>query len=295
MSKALVDAFPEARRTFEEADEALGYALSKVCFEGPDDALRRTETTQPALLTAGIAAWRVVQAQRPGLVVQAAAGHSLGEWTAAVAVGALEFADAVRLVRERGRLMQEAVPVGVGAMVAVLNLAPDKITAICAEVEARFPGQVVRCANFNSPEQTVISGHAEAVKAAAVELKAAGALKCVDLPVSAPFHSPLMEPAQRGLAQALGAVTVRAPTAPIVTNVEATPTQDPETVRALLLAQITAPVRWIEVTQALARLGVTDALELGAGKVLQGLVRRIEKDLKVQAVDDPASLEKLAV
>jgi [acyl-carrier-protein] S-malonyltransferase len=293
MGKALAEAYPVARQTFEEADAALGFALSAVCFEGPEEALKRTEHTQPALLTVGIALWRVLSQLRPGLKLEAAAGHSLGEWTALVAVGALDFADAVRAVRERGRLMQEAVPVGMGAMKAVLGLDAEKIRAICAEVEAGAGGELVRPANFNTQEQTVISGHTGAVEQAAVALKAAKAMKLVDLPVSAPFHCPLMQPAADGLARTIEGLVVRPLACPVVTNVEATPNADPARVKALLIQQITAPVRWVEVTQALVALGVTDGVELGPGKVLAGMVKRIDKSLRVLSAEDPDTLAKL--
>ncbi len=293
MGKALADAFPVAKQTFAEADEALGTALSTICWEGPEDALKRTENTQPALLTMGIALVRVLREQRPDLEVELAAGHSLGEWTALVAVGALGFADALRAVRERGRLMQVAVPVGLGAMKAVLGLDPDKIRVICAEVEAGAGGEIVRAANFNTQEQTVISGHAGAVEKAAVALKAAKAMKIVDVPVSAPFHCPLMQPAADGLAAFIADMAVSAPSCPVVSNVDAAPNSDPARVKPLLIQQITAPVRWIEVTQAIAERGVTDALELGPGKVLQGMVKRIDKRVKVQSAEDPAGLAAL--
>lgn len=293
MGKALAEAYPIARQTFAEADEALGTALSAVCFEGPEDALKRTETTQPALLTMGVALVRVLRAERPELTVEVAAGHSLGEWTALVATGALDFADALRAVRERGRLMQIAVPEGLGAMKAVLGLDPEKIRAICAEVEASAGGELVRPANFNTPEQTVISGHAGAVEKAAVALKAAKAMKIVDVPVSAPFHCPLMQPAADGLASFIAPMVVRAPACPVVSNVDAAANSDAARIKPLLIQQITAPVRWIEVTQAIVARGVTDAIELGPGKVLAGMVKRIDKSLRVQSAEDPATLAKL--
>jgi len=293
MGKALAEAHAIARHTFQEADDALGFSLSMVCFEGPEDALKQTENTQPALLTMGIALWRVLKQEHPEIVVEAAAGHSLGEWTAHVAVGALSFADAVRAVKERGRLMQQAVPVGVGAMKAVLGLPPEKIREICAEIEAQTPGEIVRAANYNTQEQTVISGHTGAVEKAAVALKAAKAMKIVDVPVSAPFHCPLMQPVADGLYQFIAPMTVDRLLAPVVTNVEATPNRDAARVKPLLLEQITAPVRWIEVTQALVGLGITQGYELGPGKVLAGMVKRIDKTLAVRSAEDPASLAKL--
>jgi [acyl-carrier-protein] S-malonyltransferase len=291
MGKALVDVFPVARRTFEEADAALGFSLSSKCFEGPEEDLKRTELTQPAILTTSIAAHRVLLERRPDLKVNFAAGHSLGEWSALVAVGALAFADAVRLVRERGRLMQEAVPLGQGAMAAVLGLLPDEVKAVCEKVGAEM-GQVVVAANFNSTEQTVISGSAAGVEAAGRALTERGAKKIAPLPVSAPFHSPLMAPAARGLAVALDGIAVSTPNAKVVTNVEAQPNGDASRIKALLVEQVTAPVRWVETVQFLVGAGETTAIEIGPGKVLMGLARRIDRNLKVLNVEDVDSLEK---
>lgn len=293
MGLALCDTYPTARRTFEEADEALGLSLSKLCFEGPEDALKRTEITQPAILTASVALHRVLVERRPELARPAlAAGHSLGEWSALVAVGAMRFFDAVRAVHTRGRLMQEAVPEGRGAMSAVLGLPAERVTAICAEVEASGDGGVVRAANFNSTEQTVISGDAAAVARAGEALNQAGAMKVIPLPVSAPFHCPLMKPAADGLAPVLAAIEIAALGAPVVTNVEAAPNADPDRVKGLLIEQVTAPVRWVESVQAMVRSGVLEGIELGPGKVLAGLVRRVDKSFKVHAVEDPATLDK---
>lgn len=291
MGKALADAFPVARRTFLEADAALGFSLSSKCFEGPEEDLKRTELTQPAILTTSIAAHRVLLERRPDLQVNFAAGHSLGEWSALVAVGALAFTDAVRLVRERGRLMQEAVPVGQGAMAAVLGLLPDEVKAVCERVGAEM-GQVVVAANFNSTEQTVISGTVAGVEAAGRALTERGAKKIAPLPVSAPFHSPLMAPAARGLEAALHATSVSGPSAPVVSNVEARPNSDAARVKALLIEQVTAPVRWVETVQFLVQAGETTAIEIGPGKVLMGLARRIDRNLKVLNVEDVDSLEK---
>lgn len=291
MGKAIHDAYPSARLVFQEADEALGFSLSKLCFEGPEEDLRRTENTQPAILTTSIAVLAALHAERPDLSPEIAAGHSLGEWSALVSVSALGLSDAVRAVKARGRFMQEAVPVGEGAMSAVLGLTPEQIQGVCAQVE-RDTGQVVRPANFNSPEQIVISGAKAAVEAAALELEKAGAKKVVSLPVSAPFHCPLMQPAARALSEVLGGVTVGAMTAPVVFNVTAEPNQDPAQVKRLLTEQVTAPVRWIETVQRLVGAGVTTALELGPGKVLMGLGRRIDRALKILPVEDPDSLRK---
>lgn len=291
MGKAIALAYPEARAVFDEADEALGFSLSKLCFEGPEDELRRTENTQPAILTTSLALLAALRREQPGLQPTIAAGHSLGEWSALVAVSALSLTDAVRAVKARGRFMQAAVPEGEGAMAAVLGLTPEQIAAVCAEVEAESGG-VVRPANFNSPEQIVISGAKGAVEAAGARLEAAGAKRVVPLPVSAPFHCPLMEPAARGLAGVLAEVAVAALAAPVISNVTAEPNQDPAQVKRLLVEQVTAPVRWIETVKGLVAGGETVALELGPGKVLMGLARRIDRALKVLTIEDPDSLKK---
>ena len=288
MGKALFDAFPEAREIFERADAALGEKLSTLCFEGPEEAQKLTANTQPAILVTSVAAHAVFSrrfATAPAFV----AGHSLGEWSALVAAGAIGLEDAVRSVRLRGRFMQEAVPEGQGAMAAILGLEPEKVRAACDEVAE---GEVVRPANYNSPEQTVIAGHAAAVERAQARCKELGAKRAVPLPVSAPFHSALMKPVQGRLAEVLAGVEVRAPGAPVVTNVEAAPNSDPARIRELLVEQVVAPVRWIECVQAMAGAGVTRMVELGPGKVLSGLVRRIDKSVDVVQVEDPASLEK---
>lgn len=287
MGQALVEAYPRARAVFEEADDALGFALSKVCFEGTEDELKRTEITQPAILTTSIAALRAIEAERPELKCTIAAGHSLGEWSALVAVGALAFEDAVRLVRERGRLMQEAVPEGEGAMAAIIGVDSDAIVTIVDGIDG------ATAANFNSPEQTVISGTVAGVEAAeaAIGTKHEGA-RVVRLPVSAPFHSPLMKPAADGLAAAMETTTVHAMSAPVVTNVEASPNEDPSRVKSLLVEQVVAPVRWVEIVQHLVGAGQTTALEIGPGKVLMGLARRIDRKLGVKPISDPASLTK---
>jgi len=288
MGKALFDAFPEAREVFERADAALGEKLSSLCFEGPEEAQKLTANTQPAILVTSVAAHAVFSrrfATAPAFV----AGHSLGEWSALVAAGAIGLEDAVRSVRLRGRFMQEAVPEGQGAMAAILGLEPEKVRAACDEVGF---GEVVRPANYNSPEQTVIAGHAAAVERAQARCKELGAKRAVPLPVSAPFHSALMKPVQGRLAEVLAGVEVRAPLAPVVTNVEAAPNADPARIRDLLVEQVVAPVRWIECVQAMAAAGVTRMVELGPGKVLSGLVRRIDKSVDVVQVEDPASLDK---
>lgn len=292
MGKALADTYPAARHVFEQADDALGFSLSKLCFEGSEEDLKRTEITQPAILTTSTAALAALKAEHPGLDFAFAAGHSLGEWSALVAVGALEFTDAVRLVNTRGRLMQEAVPAGQGAMAAVMGLEADHIEAICNEAAAAS-GEVVAPANFNSPEQTVISGTTAGVAAAQERLTAAGAKRIAHLPVSAPFHCPLMAPAARGLADALADVTVYKLRAQVVTNVEAAPNLDPSRVKELLVEQVTHPVRWVEVVQRLVAEGCTEAWEVGPGKVLMALVRRIDRNLKVTPVGAPEDVHKV--
>ncbi|AKU91245.1 ACP S-malonyltransferase [Vulgatibacter incomptus] len=288
MGKALYDTFPEAREIFERADEALGEKLSALCFEGPEEALKLTANTQPAILTVSIAAHEVFARRfggRPAFV----AGHSLGEWSALTAVGAISLEDAVRSVRLRGQFMQAAVPEGVGAMAAILGLEPEKVRAACEEVAE---GDVVSPANYNSPEQTVIAGSAAAVERAQARCKELGAKRAVPLPVSAPFHCALMAPVQGRLAEVLGQVEVRAPSVPVVTNVEASPNSDASRIRGLLVEQVVAPVRWIECVQTMAASGVTHMVEIGPGKVLTGLVRRIDRGIELANVEDPASLEK---
>jgi [acyl-carrier-protein] S-malonyltransferase len=289
MGKALFDAFPEARAVFEAVDAALGEKLSTLCFEGPDDKLKLTANTQPCILTVSAAAAAVLAARgvRPDLV----AGHSLGEYSALVAAGALTAADAARAVRARGTFMQEAVPAGQGAMSAVLGLEPERVRAICASVEAAT-GRVVSPANYNEPSQTVIAGEAGAVAEAGLRLKEAGAKRVLPLPVSAPFHCALMEPVKGRLEPVLRAIAWSQPAVPVVTNVEARANRETDRIVPLLVSQVTSPVRWIETVQELARLGVTRVVEVGPGAVLGGLVRRIEKGVEVHSVADPASLDK---
>lgn len=288
MGRALAEAFPEACEIYARADAALSEPLSTLCFEGPDDALKLTANTQPAILVTSLAVHAVVRtraAQQPAFV----AGHSLGEWSALAAAGALSLEDAVRAVRQRGAFMQQAVPEGVGAMAAILGLEPAAVLAACS---AAAEGQIVSPANFNSPEQTVIAGDAAAVERASAACKAAGAKRALPLPVSAPFHCALMAPVQPRLEAVIGAFAWQAPSVPVVTNVEAAPCSDPATIRRLLVQQVVAPVRWIEIVQALSKAGVTRVVELGPGKVLCGLVKRIDRSIECLNVEDPASLEK---
>ena len=286
MGKDLYEKFPEARAVFEAADEALGEKFSQMLFEGPEASLKQTANTQPAILTVSVAAHAVFSKRGP--VPAFVAGHSLGEYSALVAAGALQLADAVRAVRARGTFMQEAVPEGVGAMAAVMGLEPAKVKAAC---DAAGEGQVVSPANYNSPEQTVIAGNAQAVERAIAKAKELGG-KAKLLPVSAPFHCALMEPVKPRLAEVLAKVKVSAPSVPVVTNVEAAPNSDAARVVPLLLEQVSSSVRWVESIQALQAQGVTRVIELGPGKVLSGLIKRITKDIESFNVEDSASLEK---
>jgi [acyl-carrier-protein] S-malonyltransferase len=286
MGKDLYEKFPEARAIFEAADEALGEKFSQLLFEGPEASLKLTANTQPAILTVSVAAHAVFSKRGPAPAF--VAGHSLGEYSALVAAGALQLEDAVRAVRARGTFMQEAVPEGVGAMAAVMGLEPAKVKAAC---DAAGEGQVVSPANYNSPEQTVIAGSVQAVERAIAKAKELGG-KAKLLPVSAPFHCALMEPVKPRLAEVLAKVKVSAPSVPVVTNVEAAPNSDAARVVPLLLEQVSSSVRWVESIQYLQAQGVTRVVELGPGKVLAGLIKRITKDIESFNVEDSASLEK---
>jgi len=286
MGRALFEAFPEARAVFEEADRVLGESLSRTCFEGSAEQLSMTETTQPAILTTSIAALRALEAR--GLApVAAAAGHSLGEYSALVAAGAIDFADAVTTVRERGRFMQAAVPVGVGAMAAILGPDVAEIDTICSEAAQ---GQVVSAANLNSPGQIVIAGHAEAVERAMALALERGARKAMPLPVSAPFHCALMQPAADALAPVLDRVPFRDPAFPVFANATAEAVERADVSRALLVCQVASPVRWVETVEAMIGTGIRTFLEVGPGKVLAGLVKRIDREARVLPVSDPETL-----
>jgi len=287
MGRALAEAFPIARRTFEEADEALGFALSKIIFEGPDEDLKLTENTQPAILTVSVAAWRVLREQ--GVTPTFAAGHSLGEWSAHVAAGTLEFVDAVRAVKARGRAMQLAVPPGEGAMAAVLALDPAQVADACLEA-AGETGKVVAAANFNSPSQTVISGAVAAVEKAAEIAKTKGARRAVMLPVSAPFHCSLMQPAQEEVARVLAALTLKNPQFPVAANVDGKLISTASEAADALTRQVTGAVRWVECVQALVGAGAEAFVEVGPGKVLCGLLKQIDGTQNYWNVEDPASL-----
>ena len=285
MGKELADKYPAARSVFTEADQALGFSVSDLCFTGSEESLKLTANTQPAILTASVAAYRVLAEKgvRPDFV----AGHSLGEFSALVAAGALEFADAVRLVRRRGEYMQSAVPEGVGAMAAILGLAPVQVAELCRKAAG---GQVVAPANLNSPEQTVISGDAAAVKHAVELASASGAKRAVMLAVSAPFHSALMLPAQQQLEVDLRKTAFQTLRVPLVTNVDAEIITSGDEARESLIRMVTLPVRWEESVRELVEQGVNTFVEVGPGRVLTGLLRQIDRSVHVFNVEDEKSL-----
>jgi [acyl-carrier-protein] S-malonyltransferase len=287
MGKDLAEKYPVARKTFDEADEALGYKLSTVCFEGPEDQLRLTEITQPAILTVSIAALRVLETRvpKPSYV----AGHSLGEYSAHVASGTFSFADAVRTVRNRGQYMQEAVPVGVGAMAAILGMDAPKVTSVCQDAAQ---GEVCEPANINSPEQIVISGNTAAVERAAKLADERGAKRAKLLPVSAPFHCSLMKPAQDRLEKDLDALKLQKPVYPVACNVEAVLVTDDLRARDTLVRQVTGSVKWEQCMHLLIAQGVQTFIEVGPGKVLCGLMRQIDRSKSCVNVSDDASLTK---
>jgi [acyl-carrier-protein] S-malonyltransferase len=289
MGRGLVDAFAVARTTFAEADAALGEELSRLVFEGPLEALTLTANTQPSILTVSVAALRAL-AEKVALAPAFVAGHSLGEYSALVASGAMAFADAVRTTRARGTFMQEAVPAGRGAMAAVMKKSDAEVADACARAAQ---GEVVSPANFNSPDQIVISGHADAVARASDLLKEGGG-RVIPLKVSAPFHCALMRPAAEKLGAVLGGIRFDAPAVPIVTNVEAAPNGDAARVRDLLVAQVTSPVRWTESVRYMIAQGVTTFVELGPGNVLAGLIGKIDPGAKVFSAGDPNGLDAAA-
>ena len=291
MGKALCDAFPVARAVFDEADATLGFSLSRLCFEGPESELMLTANAQPAILTTSIAALRVLESESD-LRARVVAGHSLGEYSALVAAGSLRLGDAVRVVNLRGKFMQEAVAPGVGAMAAILGLSRADVQAACAEATIG-DGEIVTPANFNGAGQVVIAGHKAAVDRACVAAKSRGAKRAMPLSVSAPFHCALMQPAADRLAVALAGVSFAPLALPVVTNVEAAKNQDASRVRELLTRQVTAPVRWEESVEAIAAMGVTEAIEIGAGRVLAGLVKRIAPSIQMYGASDPTSIAEL--
>jgi [acyl-carrier-protein] S-malonyltransferase len=292
MGRDVYETSKAARAVFDAADAALGFPIAQLCFEGPEEELVRTEVQQPAILTTSIALYRALE-ERVDPSPAYFAGHSLGEYSALVAAGALEFEDAVRLVQARGRFMQEAVPVGRGAMAAVLGLDPADVAVACAAA-AEQTGRVVAPANFNGPGQTVISGDAIAVESACSRALERGAKRAVPLEVSAPFHCALMRPAAEKLALELARVRFRAPDAPIVTNVEASPCSDPARFPGLLEQQVTAPVRFTEMVEALRAAGVDRVLEVGPGRVLTGLVARVSRELARAGLGIAKELEPAA-
>ncbi|QIK38074.1 ACP S-malonyltransferase [Caldichromatium japonicum] len=287
MLDALAQSYPIVRATFEEASDAIGRDLWRLASQGPKEDLDLTENTQPVMLAADIAVWRVWQ-QAGGPMAELMAGHSLGEYAALVAAGALGFADGVRLANQRARLMQAAVPEGSGAMAAILGLAEDQVIALCAE---QAQGAVLAAVNFNAPGQIVIAGEAAAVARAIEAAKGAGTKRSVLLPVSVPSHCALMRPAAEGLAEYLANIPLTLPSVPVIHNVNVAPPPDIETLRRLLVEQLYSPVRWVETVQVIAAQGIAVALECGPGKVLTGLNKRIVADLKTLPVFDPVSLE----
>jgi len=289
MGRDLADRYPVAKATFAEADEALGFSISQLCFEGPEEDLRLTENTQPAILTVSVAAFRVLGEH--GIQPELAAGHSLGEWSAHVAAGTLSFADAVRAVKARGRAMQQALPPGQGAMAAVLMLDPAQVAEACAEAAAET-GLTVQAANLNSPGQTVISGAAAAVEKAAALCKSKGAKRAVMLSVSAPFHCALMQPAQQEVARVLDRITLLDPRVPVAANVTGMLVTTGAEARDALIRQVTGAVRWVDCVHALVAAGAGAFVEVGPGKVLTGLMKQIDSAQKAMNVEDPPSLEK---
>mgnify|MGYP000456296791 CR=1 FL=1 len=291
MGRELADAYPTARATFEEVDEALGQHLSRIIFDGPESELTLTANAQPALMAVSMAAVRVLEEKAGASLAEMgrfAAGHSLGEYTALAATGALDLGETARLLRTRGDAMQAAVPVGEGAMAAIMGLDMDTVRAVTEEAAQ---GEVCAPANDNAPGQIVVSGHAAAVQRAVALAKERGAKRAVELSVSAPFHCRLMQPAAERMAAALDGVAIRTPALPVVANVSAEPVSDPATIRRNLIDQVTAPVRWRESMLALRERGVDSLVELGAGKVLSGLARRIDRGLQATAIGAPADID----
>ncbi len=286
MGKDLCQGFKVAKETFDEADDALGLRISKLCFEGPEDELKLTVNTQPAILTVSVSALRVLESET-GFVPTLLAGHSLGEYSALVAGGALDFADAVRVVRARGQFMQEAVPVGEGAVGAVLGLDEDTVSSICETVAQ---GEVLTPANYNCPGQIVISGHTGAVTRAVNLAKEEGAKRAMLLPVSAPVHSPLMEPAGERLEKVLKKIDIRDLKIPVVANVDAQPNTSRDRIRELLVQQVSAPVRWEESSRTMLFKAIRKFVEIGPGKVLLGLMKRMDGGVHLANVEDGESL-----
>ncbi len=289
MGKELFENFSVAKKVFEEADDTLHLSISALCFKGPEEALKLTENTQPAVLTMSIAALKVLQAEK-GMTPQFTAGHSLGEYSALVVSGALTFSEAVKMVRLRGKFMQEAVPVGEGAMAAVLGMEQEQVEKLCEEISY---GEVLTPANFNCPGQIVIAGHSKAVERAIERIKQEGK-KAVLLPVSAPFHSPLMKPAGERLEKALEEISVSDLKVPVVTNVEAEVNTSKDRVKGLLVAQVSSPVRWEESMRKMIEKGIEHLFEIGPGKVLSGLMKRIDSRVETKNLEDLQTLKKIS-
>jgi [acyl-carrier-protein] S-malonyltransferase len=288
MGKELYDNFRLAKELFEEANDVLHFSISSLCFQGPEETLKLTENTQPAVLTTSLAALRVLQSEK-GITPQLAAGHSLGEYSALVTSDALTFADAVQMVRLRGRFMQEAVPLGEGGMAAILGMEREQVEKLCQEVSS---SEILTPANFNCPGQIVIAGHFQAVERAIARVKQEGK-KAVLLPVSAPFHSPLMKPAGEKLEQALEGIVIKDLKVPVVTNVEAKINNSKERVKELLVAQVSSPVRWEESMREMADEEIEQVLEIGPGKVLTGLMKRINPKMETKNLEDVQTLKKI--
>ncbi|NHQ73439.1 ACP S-malonyltransferase [Roseovarius gahaiensis] len=292
MGRALAEAYPAAQAVFDEVDAALGEKLSALIWEGEQDALTLTHNAQPALMATSLAAMRALEAEGVGIeAASMAAGHSLGEYSALAAAGALSVSDCAQLLRTRGAAMQKAVPVGEGAMAAILGLDLDAVRAVA---EAAAQGEICQAANDNDPAQVVVSGHKAAVERAVEIAKEKGAKRAMLLPVSAPFHCALMQPAADAMAEALSAVTINAPKVPVVANVRAEAVSDPDEIRALLVEQVTGAVRWREGVQYMAAQGVTEIWEIGAGKALSGMIRRIERSIDTRAVGNPDDVKAAA-
>ncbi|MFC6687005.1 ACP S-malonyltransferase [Jhaorihella thermophila] len=292
MGRALAEAYPQAKAVFDEVDEALGESLSNLIWDGDIETLTLTQNAQPALMATSMAAMRALEAEGVPVTTAAfVAGHSLGEYSALAAAGALSVSDTARLLRTRGRAMQSAVPVGEGAMAAILGLDFDTVTAVAAEAAQ---GEVCQAANDNDPAQVVVSGHKAAVERAVDIAKEKGAKRAVMLPVSAPFHCALMEPAAKVMQEALAGVEIKAPAVPLIANVRAAPVSDPDEIRALLVEQVTGSVRWRESVLAMAAAGVSEAWEIGAGKALSGMIRRIDRVIACRAVGTPDEVRAAA-
>ena len=291
MGRSLSERFPVCRDTFAEADDALGESLSTLCFDGPEERLLLTENTQPAILAASVAVLRLVESR--GLRASFAAGHSLGEYSAHVAAGTLSFADGLRTVRRRGQYMQEAVPVGTGAMAAILGLDADGVARACVQAQDQMPGQVVTPANLNAPGQVVIAGHAAAVARAGECARALGAKRAIPLAVSAPFHCPLMKPAEERLAPELRALETRDPRIPVVANFDAEPKRDRAAAIEALIRQVSSPVRWEDLVRRLIADGARTFVELGPGTVLAGLIKKIDRSVTVMSVENEDGLAAL--